>query len=245
MNAIDGHGTGSASILGVCGAHYEFLWACIRPKVFWECKRLQGPTHCSAPAFQDCCARRMSEKVVMRSPREQPGLSLQLQASPLCHEELFKRHEVTCSWHNDVSHLVICAVGAGDQFPVGFGSRKPGFQVVFLGCCIVELARHNVHDLVRELQGLVELHGIGQHLFKGHPRGVVIWGCHEELLHLLKLVYSAQGHWKTLRAACTLTGIVSEGCQTHIVMQGCSRQKLAKKVMPMTSKGPETWASSA
>lgn len=57
--------------------------------------------------------------------------------------------------------------------------------------CASRAAGHAA-DLVVQPKSSVEVLSVAQHLLKSFPAGVIIAGGHIELLHLLKLVYSAQ-----------------------------------------------------
>ena len=86
--------------------------------------------------------------------------------------------------------LVVSAVGAGHELPVGSGGREPGLQVEFFGGSIVELPRNNINHLVRQPEVLAELLCVTDHLFEGFPRLVVVWRSQNKLLHLLELMHS-------------------------------------------------------
>ena len=53
--------------------------------------------------------------------------------------------------------MVVSAVGAGDKFSECFVTREPGFQIILLGCCIVQFARDDIDNLIRKFEALVEL----------------------------------------------------------------------------------------
>lgn len=67
------------------------------------------------------------------------------------------------------ARLIIEAVGARDKFLELLLEWEPGLEIIFLGCCIVQCARNNGDNLVREAQGLVELLRGRHHVFKGLP----------------------------------------------------------------------------
>jgi hypothetical protein len=68
------------------------------------------------------------------------------------------------------ARLVVKAVGARDELLVLLLEREPGLQVVLLGSSIVQCAGNDSHNVVRELQGLVELLGSGHHVLESLPR---------------------------------------------------------------------------
>lgn len=81
-----------------------------------------------------------------------------------------------------LARLVVGAVRARHEFFVFSLERKPGFEIVLLGGSVVESARHDGHDPVGELQGLIKLLGDFDHVVKGLPR--VLGGRVDELLNL-------------------------------------------------------------
>lgn len=68
------------------------------------------------------------------------------------------------------TRLVVKAVGARNKLFVLLLEGEPGFQIVFLGSGVVQCAGNDGHDVVWELQGLVELLGGGHHVLKRLPR---------------------------------------------------------------------------
>ena len=84
--------------------------------------------------------------------------------------------------------LIVSAIRARDELPEGIVTWEPGFQVVLLGCCIVELSRHDIDDLVRQSEALVKQLRSLDHFLELVPRlvGLTV----DELLDLLELVDS-------------------------------------------------------
>lgn len=83
--------------------------------------------------------------------------------------------------------LVVGAVGARHELLVLLLEGEPCLQVVLLGGSIVQCARNNGHNLVRESQGLVELLGGSDHILESLPRLVGLG--ENELLDLCDVRY--------------------------------------------------------
>lgn len=75
----------------------------------------------------------------------------------------FTRLTVTVS-DIEASGLVVCAVGARDEFLVLALHWEPRFEIILYRCRIVEGGRDDADDSVRELEGLVKGFRVGEHL---------------------------------------------------------------------------------
>ena len=51
-------------------------------------------------------------------------------------------------------HLVVSAIGARHQLPEGLAGREPCLEVILLRRRIVQLSRHDVDNMVGDLQSL-------------------------------------------------------------------------------------------
>lgn len=85
------------------------------------------------------------------------------------------------------AHLVVRAVRAGHKLAVRLQGGEPRLEVVLLGGGVVQLARHDVHDVEREAQGLVEVARDLDHLLlhrrrllrRGDAELLDLWGQRE------------------------------------------------------------------
>ena len=75
--------------------------------------------------------------------------------SGILFEERYEISNIRCRDKRS-ERTVVRAIRNGDQLLVLFLEREPRFQVVLLGRCIVERARDDADDLIRQLKGLVE-----------------------------------------------------------------------------------------
>lgn len=80
------------------------------------------------------------------------------------------------------ARLVVKAVGAGHKLLVLLLEWEPGLQIVLFRGSIVQGTGNDSHNVVRELQGLVELLGSGHHVLECLPR--VLRLGQDELLNL-------------------------------------------------------------
>mmetsp|Transcript_4083 Transcript_4083/g.13209 ORF Transcript_4083/g.13209 Transcript_4083/m.13209 type:complete len:255 (+) Transcript_4083:1490-2254(+) len=92
--------------------------------------------------------------------------------------------------HLEAARLVVGAVGAGDELAVRVRAGEPRLEVVLLGRRVVELARDDVDDLVRDAQRLVEVHRGLNHPLLLVPRRPPLGRGDGKLLHLFKLVHA-------------------------------------------------------
>mmetsp|Transcript_13240 Transcript_13240/g.25353 ORF Transcript_13240/g.25353 Transcript_13240/m.25353 type:complete len:498 (-) Transcript_13240:8-1501(-) len=92
--------------------------------------------------------------------------------------------------HLQPTALIVRAVAARHQLAIGLGRGEPRLEVVLLGGGVVERARDDVHDAVREPQVLIKRLRVGEHLLLHLPGVVPLARGDAELLHLLELVHA-------------------------------------------------------
>ena len=88
------------------------------------------------------------------------------------------------------TRLVIGAVGARHQLAVGARRWKPRLEIVLLRRGVVQLTAHNVDDLVRDVQRLVEGLRVTDEALHLFPARVALARDGDELFNLLKLVHA-------------------------------------------------------
>ena len=84
------------------------------------------------------------------------------------------------------SRLIICAIRARNKLSEGIVAWEPSFQIVLFGCSVVELARDNIDNLIRQTKSLVELFRSLNHFLELVP-GLIGFAVNE-LLNLFELV---------------------------------------------------------
>lgn len=102
------------------------------------------------------------------------------------------------------SGLVVRAVRARDKFTEFVEAREVTLKIVLLGGSIVELARNDRDDTVRDVQRLVEFLRDSDHLLVHRPRSLRRGD--DELLDLLELVYAED----TTNVLTVRAGLLSE-----------------------------------
>lgn len=88
--------------------------------------------------------------------------------------------------HQQSSRLVIEAITARDQFSKGARAREPRLQIQFFGSGVVESARNDVDNAIRDFQGSVEILRVGYHLVHHFPGFVVVGRSQAELFYLIQ-----------------------------------------------------------
>jgi hypothetical protein len=104
--------------------------------------------------------------------------------------------------------LVIGAVGAGHQLPVGIVAGEPALQVKLPDGSVVEGARHNIDYAIRKAQALVEVLGDLAHLSLHGSTLLQVSFHNHELFHLMQTtqtITNNQGNQGTANVITTFS----------------------------------------
>eukprot|EP00760_Papus_ankaliazontas_P033449 PhM_4_TR6337/c0_g1_i2/m.52490 len=115
----------------------------------------------------------------------------------------------------DGAGLVVGAVGRTHKLTELATGREPRLEVELACSGVVERAGHNVDDLVRQSERIVELLGRGDHLVVHLPRRVVARGAHDELLDLVELMDAENAERVTAVRASLLAEARRVACIAH------------------------------